>query len=105
MTRADHERILRRWGWTPERIAALSDERIAFIAVDVPRDKAFVTAALAAVPPPKVSPSAGPSPKVTRALAEIRRAALGEKRVTAPIGAEALAAALATIERIGHGRS
>lgn len=100
MTRADAEAILRRWGWTPERIAALPDGRAEFIAEDVPRDTVFLEAALAAVPVPAQRPPELGA-KTVRALAEIRRVALGDKRLSVPIGPVALTAAL---ENIAQGR-
>ena len=103
MTKADANRILARWGWTPERIADLPPGRAEFIAEDVPRDKAFYASALAAAPALPVAPPAGPTPKVARALAEIRRVGLGDKRVDLPIGAAALKEALENIARGGTG--
>jgi hypothetical protein len=99
-TRADAERILARWGWTPERIAALPEGRDEFIATDVPRDRAFVISALAAPSPARAPQGATParvSPARARALAEIRRVGLGERRAVQPIGAVALREALANI--------
>lgn len=100
MSRVDAERILARWGWTPEHIAALSDERIAFVAEDVPRDTAFRNARLGEPVPPRVGvPQDTLRPQTVAALAEIRRVGLGETRVDLPIGAAALKEALENIAR------
>jgi hypothetical protein len=109
MTRADANRILARWGWTPERIAALPEGRAVFIAEDVPRDRAFIVSALAAPPqPPQVAAPERVSPATGRALAEIRRVGLGGRRAMRPIGAAALREALANIAlsrgRVAGGR-
>ena len=106
MTRTDAERILRRWGWTPDRIAALPDGRAAFIAEDIPRSRVFIAAALGDQSVPRPVGDGTPSPQTLRALAEIRRAAVGDTRAIPPrrsaaVAAAAVAAAVATITRLG----